>query len=217
MNTYIRIGVCSLFLTVIPVDFAIAGVITQIHSPATEVVFPNPVSPNNDGPGTFFQNAITWDVTLNAALDYVDIVIDVSDSGGTTEYFVSTDIHLPNSAVGGTWQRFELQIRGDNLPAGLNLDTDDGDFLHGRGLLASEPDMVSDHIMQWNNINLSVFVPQLFHELDIPDSSISGGGSYSFTLRYYPVVPEPTTVVSSVWAALLIGLRRRSYRFSNQR
>lgn len=216
-----KVCVCILLflvvIAVLPVSTASAGIITQVNLPATDFHWLSAITTNNDGPGAAFQNQVTWDVTLDSALNYVDIVIDVSDSGGTTEYFVNTDVHLPVSAVGGNWDRFELQIVGDNLPVGLNFDTDDGDFVHGRLLLTKMPDSVNDHVLVWNDVELSVFVPQIFHEIDIPDSNPSGGGGYSFTLRYYPVVPEPTTAAISFGAFALWDVRRRRYRFSNHR
>ena len=138
------------------------------------------------------------------AIGPVDIIIDVIDTGGVTEYFVTEGVQ---NNTGVDWSGYHIEL-GFGSGAGFTKST------AGDGLDFDAPDYTSD--VSFNPLP-GFFPTQTVTEDDIiagggiqPDFTYAGNfvfhvdvpdGISSFTIRQSPieVVPEPST-------ALLIGL-----------
>ena len=195
-----------------------AGEVTAVNwfsgvaSVAAEPV-PSLVTPNNDNvvglsPNTFF----VWQKDY-IAIGPVDLVFDVVDSGGVTEYAVFEGV---TNNTGLDWGGYHIELGfgtgGDFVksPAGDGLDFDAPDydslvdFNPSPGFfltpLVTEDDIIaSDGIMT----NLSYAGDFVFH-VDVPD------GISEFTIRQSPIeVPEPATLSLFGLGSLLFYRKRR--------
>lgn len=163
--------------------------------------------PNNDNysdpanPNFVFFNEKVFDHT-----DYIDIVFDVVDTGGTTEYgFVESVFNFApetwlayRTEVGfGTGVDFVLADPG----AGLDLDTPDRDPTPISNVFASHTHLPA--AIHWEDGEMPFgFVDAMFFSMDVPD------GITQFTVRETPLIPEPAAL-TLLGALTVIALRRR--------
>ncbi|MEM7682448.1 MAG: choice-of-anchor F family protein [Planctomycetota bacterium] len=141
----------------------------------------------------------------------VDIVLDVIDSGGTTEYFVTEGVQ---NNTGLDWSGYHVEL-GFGTGAGFvksapgdGLDFDspefdsDLDFFPGGFFFPSVAATEDDLIAGGGVMPDFAFAGNFLFHVDVPD------GITSFTIRQSPIpVPEPASI-----AALGVGvlaLRRR--------
>ncbi len=175
-----------------------------------------PVAPNNDNvvgdsPNVFFLTQKDYH-----AIGPVDLVFDVRDTGGTTEYYFQEGVQ---NSTGLDWTGYHLEL-GFGTGAGFvkstagdGLDFDSPDFDStidmnpGPGFSVvttpTEDDIVASSGLQPNGAFAGYYV---FH-IDVPD------GIDQFTLRQSPIgegVPEPSAAIL-IGMSLLgsVGLRRR--------
>ncbi len=176
-------------------------------------------APNNDNtasasPNTFATGASG--IFLNAGgFGLLDYEFNLADSGGTTEYFFTTNV-VNNTGI--AWDDFHFQLgfgTGPNfVPVsagfGLDFDTPEGDPAPTSSvfsILNHQPNLVEWSGGTVNYLGGGVggpFSVALSLSIDIPDglAALHPQGVNRFTLRSFPTaqqVPEPMT-------AALIGL-----------
>jgi len=191
---------------------------------------PLPVSPNNDNTAAPSPNTIAtggFGIFLNAGgFDILDYEFNIADSGGTTEYFFTTNV-VNNSGV--AWDDFHFQLGFGTGAAfvpvsagfGLDFDTPDADPAPTSTVFS-----VLNHqenLVEWSGATVNYlggsagapFSVAFSLSIDVPDgvAALHPQGVNRFTLRSFPTaqqVPEPATAalfgVGLAWAAL----RRRS-------
>ncbi|TWT42502.1 choice-of-anchor F family protein [Botrimarina hoheduenensis] len=176
--------------------------------------FSPPVAPNNDNAVGTSPNSIFVTQKDYRAIGPVDLVFDVTDTGGVTEYLVMEGVQ---NSTGLDWTSYHIELGfGEgagfvkSLPGdGLDFDSPDFDsdldFNPGGFFFpivtASEDDLFASGGTQ---PDFSFAGNYLFH-IDVPD------GITSFTIRQSPIaVPEPTSLclLLAFGCASLVGLRR---------
>ncbi|REK11875.1 MAG: PEP-CTERM sorting domain-containing protein [Planctomycetota bacterium] len=178
--------------------------------------FSPPSAPNNDDVAGTSPNGIFVTQKDYTAIGPVDLVFDVTDTGGTTEYLVTEGVQ---NNTGLDWGSYHIEL-GFGEGAGFVKSTS------GDGLDFDAPDFNSDFFFD----PLPGFFPTVSVTEDdiiasggvMPDFSFAGyflfhvdvpDGISSFTIRQSPVeVPEPSTLVLGAMgvSGLLLTLRRRS-------
>lgn len=219
MNTRWRSAGIAIVLAMMMSSSARAGQITGVTwfsgvaSVAGTVVTP-PSAPNNDNvvgpsPNTFF--VLQKDYT---AIGTVDLVFDVIDTGGTTEYAFIEGV---SNSSGIDWSGYHIELgfgvggsfvksaAGDGLDFDAPFFDSTIDFNPGAvffpGYTALEDDLIASGGIFPNLAYAGNFV---FH-VDVPD------GITQFTLRQSPLpVPEPGTFVLTSVGLLGLLMRRRS-------
>ena len=177
------------------------------------------VAPNNDNTAAPSPNTIATGglgIFLNASgFGILDYEFNLADSGGTTEYFFTTNV-VNNTGI--AWTDFHFQLgfgTGSNFVpvsagSGLDFDTPEGDPAPTSSvfpILNYQPNLV-----EWSGATVNYlggggagpFSVALSLSIDIPDglAAFHPQAANRFTLRSFPTaqqVPEPTT-------AALIGL-----------
>jgi hypothetical protein len=169
--------------------------------------------PNNDNPGGVSPNMLVSSGTLTVlGLSPIDFVIEVTNSGGTTEYYV--DFGTALNSTGADWVGYEFSLgvgHGANFQRlsefssyaipGLDSDFPDQDLTPNTDvfdLKSWEPDRIvfcGGGIVPAGGSGVASDF-----SLDVPDFGTAS--SYLFTIRGNPIVPEPSTVV--IWS--LLGL-----------
>ncbi len=160
-----------------------------------------PVAPNNDNvvgdsPNIFFLTQKDY-----RAIGPVDLVFDVRDTGGTTEYFIQEGVQ---NSTGLDWTGYHLEL-GFGTGAGFirstpgdGLDFDSPDYdstvdLNAGGSffpLSTTP--TEDDIVSFGLQPNGAFAGYFQFHIDVPD------GIDQFTLRQSPIggsVPEPGTAI----------------------
>jgi len=187
---------------------------------------PPSVSPNNDKATTPSTNTIAtggFGIFLNAGgFDILDYEFNIADSGGTTEYFFTTNV-VNNSGI--AWDDFHFQLGFGTGAAfvpvgagfGLDFDTPDAD-----PAATSTVFPVLNHqgnLVEWSGATVNYlggpagapFSVAFSLSLDVPDAvaALHPEGANRFTLRSFPTaeqVPEPATIallgVGLAWAAM---------------
>ncbi|NNL65049.1 MAG: PEP-CTERM sorting domain-containing protein [Myxococcales bacterium] len=148
------------------------------------------------------------------AIGPVDIVLDVADSGGTTEYLIVEGV-LNNTGVDwggyhielgfGTGAGFVASTAGDGLDFDAPDFTSDVSFNPSPGFFPSQV-VTEDDILASGGIqpDFSFAGNFLFH-VDVPD------GISSFTIRQSPIaVPEPSTALFVALGLVGLAARRQS-------
>jgi len=176
--------------------------------------------PNNDNvlgasPNTFVSEEIEF-----TALGPIDLVLNVSNSGGTTEYFL--DVGTVRNSTGVDWHGLRLTggsgyggdfERARETPAGIfsappGFDYDVTPSSSVFDLALTEEDTVE--FSGGGVLHDGEAVSGLNFAGDVPDIVLPGETGYQFTLRLEPLtaaVPEPSTLayVGALLAALGIG------------
>ena len=186
----------------------ISGFTVQTNGNGTTSVFVNTTAANNDNVTTIGNNNIDVNGKNFTSVGPIDIVFDVTATGGTTEYLVAEGV---TNSTGVTWTGYQLQLGfgfGANfVPSGadgLDFDTPDRDptpthtafssLVHLDDLMIFGGGSVPN--LQADAIGLSI---------DVPD------GITQFTLRQVPLaVPEPGGLALAGAAALGLLRRRRA-------
>jgi hypothetical protein len=171
------------------------------------------VAPNNDNTAAPSPNTIAnpgFGIFLNAGgFGILDYEFNVADSGGTTEYFFTTNM-VNNSGV--AWDDFHFQLGFGTGPSfvpvgagsGLDFDTPDRDPAPTSSVfpvLNHQPNLVD-----WSGATVNYlggpggapFSAAFSLSIDVPDglAALHPGGVNRFTLRSFPTaqpIPEPTT------------------------
>jgi len=184
-----------------------------IASIAGEPVDP-PVDPNNDNVvGASPNEIVVTQKDFFGVNGVADIVFNVIDSGGTTEYLFIEGV---SNSSGIPWDEYRIELgfgEGvDFVPStpgdGLDFDTPDEDSPRDFSVffpLDSLPN--EDTILAEGGIfpNLAFTTPPFVFSVDVPD------GIDSFTIRQTPFpVPEPAGLALLSTMGLAVLHRRRS-------
>ena len=179
---------------------------------------------NNDNSSIPFEGNVAVISKLFDASEPLDIVFDVDNSSGVTEYHIAEGM-ANVSGFGFIAYAFELgfgtgaNFVRSNLTDGLDFDTpnlDPGPTSARFNTMAHSPDLLrfsqgTVPTGMTDAYTLSFDVPDFNANL-MPASALRPGGGYSFTLRQIPVIPEPGTIGIAVLSALawtVFALRRR--------
>lgn len=204
-----------------------AGVITSINQfllpgfSTGSLTHSLAVAPNNDNTAVPSPNTISnpgLGVFLNAGgFGILDYEFNLADSGGTTEYFFTTNV-VNNSGV--AWDDFHFQLGFGTgaafvpVGAGFGLDFDAPDRDPGPTSSAFLALNHQPNLVEWSGATVNYlggsggapFSVAFSLSIDIPDglAAIHPQAVNRFTLRSFPTaqqVPEPATA-----ALLVIGL-----------
>lgn len=221
-HSFIVVVMMASFASARNADAATITSINQFLLPGSStgsLTFSLATAPNNDNTAGPSPNTIAtggFGVFLNeGGFDILDYEFNLANSGGTTEYFFTTNV-VNNTGI--EWADFHFQLgfgTGDDfVPAaagiGLDFDTPDGDPAP-----SSSAFPILDYLptlLEWSGATVTYVggpggapVSTTFSfSIDIPDglAAIHPDGVNSFTLRSFPTahsVPEPV-------AGLLIGV-----------
>jgi hypothetical protein len=179
------------------------------------IVAPPPIDPNNDDVIGLSPNVVQILQKDYTGIGFIDIVFEVMDSGGVTEYAIVEGVQ---NNTGSDWASYHVQL-GFDTGADFEISPpDDGldfDAPFYNSTISFDPtpsfpfpsytpsEDVIDAFGPPGQLDLQYREPFVFH-IDVPD------GITSFTLRQYPVaVPEPTTALLALGLfGLLPRLRR---------
>ncbi len=178
--------------------------------------FAPPVSPNNDDVIGTSPNSIFVTQKDYVGIGPVDLVFDVIDTGGVTEYLVREGVQN-NTGVDWSGYRIELgfgsgagfvkSVAGD----GLDFDAPDfnSDFFFNPlpGFFPTVTVTEDDIIASGGVMPDFTFAGDFLFTVDVPD------GITSFTIRQSPIaVPEPSTLALAslgLLSLVMYGRRRR--------
>jgi hypothetical protein len=186
-----------------------------VASVAGATVFP-PSSPNNDNVTGTSPNGILVTQKHYVGIGPVDLVFDVSDTGGVTEYLFMEGVH---NDTGADWSGYHLELGFGNgagfvasLPGdGLDFDAPDfdSDFFFDPfpgvfpAVTVGEDDILAGGGVQPD----SAFAGNFLFHVDVPD------GITSFTIRQSPIaVPEPSTLALACLGLLGLSASGRRKR-----
>jgi len=196
-----------------------AGMITGLtwHSGVASVAgefIVAPSAPNNDDVAGISPNVVFVLQKNYVGIGPVDLVFEIADTGGTTEYRVEEGV---SNSTGLDWSGYHMEL-GFGVGAGfvkatsgVGLDFDAPDYnspvslgTFFSALPATEFDLIGTGFMPAAAFNAGI----LLH-IDVPD------GITSFTLRQSPIaVPEPAAglLISMFGVAAICAGRRRAAR-----
>jgi len=214
----IRRALAMVALSVLTTATLRAGEITAFNwfsgvaSVAATSIFP-PVAPNNDDVPGLSPNDIWFTQKNYVAIGPVDLVFDVTNSGGVTEYSFREGV-FNNTGLNWGAYHIELGFGHDGTfvksLSGDGLDFDAPDYNSPLffnpfpgffpSALATEDDIyASGGVMPYLS-----FAGDFRFNVDVPD------GITSFTIRQSPVeVPEPSTWVLASLGLLGLAMYRR--------
>ena len=229
------LGVLAALLLCVGSRAADAGVITSVN----QFILPGfstgslthslPVSPNNDDLASASPNTIATGglgIFLNAdGFGILDYEFNVAESGGTTEYFFTTNV-VNNTGV--DWHDFHFQLgfgTGENfVPVGDDVGLD-FDTPAGAATPTSTVFPLLDYqagLVDWSGATVNYlggpgagpFSVAFSLSLDIPDglAALNPEGAGRFTLRSFPTaqqIPEPATILLIGVGLLSVAVRRR--------
>jgi hypothetical protein len=235
IRRWLRLGGMTVAVLTAVAARAEAATITSINefilpgSSVGSLTFSLAVAPNNDNTATPSPNTISnpgLGVFLNAGgFGILDYEFNLADSGGTTEYFFTTNM-VNNSGI--AWNDFHFQLGFGTGAAfvpvgagsGLDFDTPDADPAPTSSvfpILNHQPNLV-----EWSGATVNYllgtgggpFSAAFALSIDIPDgvAALHPQGVNRFTLRSFPTaqqVPEPTALVLVGVGVACAALRRR--------
>jgi hypothetical protein len=171
------------------------------------------LNPNNDNQvgGGLTDNNITVPIKRFDNVGYIDIVFNITTSGGTTEYFVAETV---DNDTGFAWNSYFMELGFGFGPGfvsstaldGLDFDAPTYDFPPTSGAFANIIALTEDLFQFTTGLHSTGFQPYNFR-IDVPD------GITSFTLRQTPVaVPEPGSLylLGGLASLGLLVYRRKS-------
>ncbi|GAB4108065.1 MAG: hypothetical protein Kow00105_13940 [Phycisphaeraceae bacterium] len=171
-----------------------------------------PVDPNNDNVvGASPNGILVTQKDFFGVNGVADIVFDVVDTGGTTEYAVAEGV---SNSSGIDWSQYRIElgfgVGSAFVPStagdGLDFDTPDQDSPFDFSAFFSTPTLVGEDVILATGglFPYLAFTTPLFQfSIDVPD------GISNFTLRQIPIaVPEPTSA-ALMGGSMALLLRRR--------
>ncbi len=209
-----------------------AAVITSINRfilpgfSTGSLTVPLPVSPNNDNTAAPSPNTIATGglgIFLNAGgFGILDYEFNLADSGGTTEYFFTTNV-VNNSGI--AWNDFHFQLGFGTgaafvpVGAGLGLDFDTSNADPAPTSTVFPVLSHQANLVEWSGATVNYlggpagapFSVAFSLSIDVPDgvAALHPQGENRFTLRSFPTaqqVPEPATAavvgLGLAWAAV---------------
>ena len=180
-----------------------------VASVAGDVISP-PSAPNNDDVAGTSPNFIQVAQKAYHAIGPVDLVFDVVDTGGVTEYLFLEGV---TNFTGVDWSAYRLELgfghgvgyvqslSGDELDFDTPDSNSDVDFMPFFSTVVVSEDEIQ---ASGGTIpNTASAWPILFH-IDVPD------GIESFTIRQSPIgIPEPTAwILACLGLMVLVPFRR---------
>ena len=155
-------------------------------------------------------NAVGLDEINFDHVGYIDLVFNVSGSGGVTEYSAWASVFNYSSS---TWTSFTIELgfgTGSSFQlagSGSGLDFDYPDFDSSASSVIFGLPTVSANTLYFDNGSMPFgFVDAVFYDIDVPD------GIAQFTIRYTPgvqSVPAPIPVLLLLPGLCVIALRRK--------
>ena len=196
-----------------------AGEITDVNwfsgvASVAGTVFSAPSAPNNDDVDGGSPNSIFVTQKDYVGIGPVDLVFDVSDTGGVTEYAVVEGVQ---NNTGITWTGYHLELGFGNgagfVKSGASdgLDFDDPNvnsdfFFNPSPGFFPDVDVTEDDVIASGGVMSHLdFAGNFVFHVDVPD------GIASFTIRQSPIpIPEPGTLgVLALGLIAVAALRQR--------
>ncbi len=219
MTTTRRFATCvAATLTILTATTLRAGEITAVTwfsgvaSVAGTIIAPL-ASPNNDDVIGTSPNIIVVTQKDYVGIGPVDLVFDVRDTGGVTEYLVREGVQ---NGTGLDWSGYRIELGFGNgagfvkSVAGDGLDFDAPDFNSDfffnplPGFFPTVSVAEDDIIASGGLMPSSSFAGDFLFHIDVPD------GITSFTIRQSPIaVPEPSTLALAIFGLLTLSIYGR--------
>jgi hypothetical protein len=189
---------------IIPVGGAtsvVGGGTASVTGPFTQV-------PNNN-PATTSSNFAAIQKTFTSPTAPIDIVFNVNNSQGVTEYLLAEGVF---NGSGVAWNDYHIQL-GFGTGAGFTLANPAFGLQFDNTPAPSSADFPSTALAGQKLDFSNGLVPansgaSLQYTIDVPDSAAAG--SYQFTVRQFPSVPEPSAFVLA--ASGIAGLATCNWR-----
>jgi hypothetical protein len=187
----------------------VGGASSVVGSGTASITGPFTPVPNNN-PATTSSNFAAIQKTFTSPTTPIDIVFNVTNSQGVTEYLLAEGVF---NGSGVAWNDYHVQLgfgtgagftlaspafglQFDNTPAPSSVN------FPSTALAAEKLDFSNGLVPANSGASLSFTI-------DVPDSAIAG--SYQFTVRQFPsLVPEPGAFVLAVIGIVGLGLAVRT-------
>ena len=181
----------------------VGGGTASVTGPFTQV-------PNNN-PTTTSSNFAAIQKTFTSPTTPIDIVFNVNNSQGVTEYLLAEGVF---NGTGVGWNDYHVEL-GFGTGAGFTLATPSSGLQFDNTPAASSVNFPTTNLATQKLDYSGGIVPansgaSLSYTIDVPDSATAG--SYQFTLRQFPslVVPEPGAFVLATIGIVGLGLAVRT-------
>ncbi len=186
----------------------VGGALSVVGGGTASVTGPFTPVPNNN-PAASSSNFAAIQKTFTSSTTPIDIVFNVNNSQGVTEYLLAEGVF---NGTGVPWNDYHVELgfgtgAGFTLanPAfGLQFDNTpppSSSNFPSTALAAEKLDFSNGLIPAASGLSLS-------YTIDVPDSATAG--SYQFTLRQFPSVPEPGAIVLATIGIVGLGLAVRT-------
>jgi hypothetical protein len=187
----------------------LGGAVSVVGGGTASVTGPFTQVPNNN-PSTTSSNFASIQKTFTSRTTPIDIVFNVNNSQGITEYLLAEG---PFNGTGVAWNDYHIQLgfgtgagftlanpafglQFDNTPAPTSVN------FSSTNLAAEKLDFSNGLVPAGSGASLTFTI-------DVPDSATAG--SYQFTLRQFPsLVPEPSAFVLAAIGIVGLGLAART-------
>ena len=180
----------------------VGGGTASVTGPFTQV-------PNNN-PTATSSNFAAIQKTFTSPTTPIDIVFNVNNSQGVTEYLLAEGVF---NGTGKAWNDYHVQL-GFGTGAGFTLANPASGLQFDNTPAPSSVNFPSTALAPQKLDFSGGIVPansgaSLSYTIDVPDSATAG--SYQFTLRQFPsLVPEPGTFVLAAIGIVGLGLAVRT-------